>query len=78
MQHFVFYFFLRDECDRLINIVNSRVIGYSINEAEVNGLHADALRDIGNGTVLQKNCSQFHLNSLHVTDRVLSILHRNC
>ncbi|CAA3011324.1 Hypothetical predicted protein [Olea europaea subsp. europaea] len=57
----------RDECDRLINIVNSRVIGYSINEAEVNGLHTDALRDIGNGTVLLKNCSQFHLNSLHVT-----------
>ncbi|CAA3011325.1 Hypothetical predicted protein [Olea europaea subsp. europaea] len=41
----------RDECDRLINIVNSRVIGYSINEAEVNGLHTDALRDIGNETV---------------------------
>ncbi|CAI9775662.1 unnamed protein product [Fraxinus pennsylvanica] len=44
--------FSREECDRLINIVNSRVMGYSAIEAGANGLHTDALRDIvGNGTV---------------------------
>ncbi|KAL2489882.1 Protein KAKU4 [Forsythia ovata] len=38
--------FSREECDRLINIVNSRVMDYSTIEAGENGLHTDALRDI--------------------------------